>query len=198
MEARTFGEPSANRGRLVRTVVIQNQVYVERLRHGLIDGVEKLTEFHAPVPPVELADDFPGLDIQGGEQRSSAVPRVVVSTAFHLAGAQGQQRLGSVQSLDLRFLIHAQHQTAVSPTMSRTLSMNSGSFDSLKVSLRCGWSAKARQMRFAVLRLSPDSLASERVLQWGGVFGRRFQGHREHALDFGIAHLAWRTGTRFI
>ena len=31
--------------------------------------------------------------------------------------------------------------------MSRTFSMNSGSFESLKVSLRCGCKPKARQMR---------------------------------------------------
>src|SRR3954471_23720849 len=43
--------------------------------------------------------------------------------------------------------------------------MNSGSLDSLKVSLRCGCNPKARQMRLTVLRLKPDSCASERVLQ---------------------------------
>ena len=36
------------------------------------------------------------------------------------------------------------------PTMSRTLSTNRGSADSLKVSLRCGCSANARQMRCTV------------------------------------------------
>src|SRR6266571_530527 len=49
--------------------------------------------------------------------------------------------------------------------MSRTFSMNSGSFDSLKDSVRCGCKAKARQMRLTVLRLSPQACAIERVLQ---------------------------------
>ena len=44
--------------------------------------------------------------------------------------------------------------------------MNSGSFDNLKVSPRCGCRAKARQMRFTVLRLSPEAAASDRVDQW--------------------------------
>jgi hypothetical protein len=55
--------------------------------------------------------------------------------------------------------------------MSRTFSMNSGSFDNLKVSLRCGCSAKACQIRLTVLRLSPHCTASERVLQCVASFG---------------------------
>jgi len=55
--------------------------------------------------------------------------------------------------------------------MSRTFSMNSGSFDSLNVSLRCGCREKACQIRLTVLRLSPHCAASERVLQWVASFG---------------------------
>jgi hypothetical protein len=50
--------------------------------------------------------------------------------------------------------------------MSRTFSMNSGSFDNLKVSVRCGCSAKARQMRATVVWLRPLVRAMARVLQW--------------------------------
>jgi hypothetical protein len=49
--------------------------------------------------------------------------------------------------------------------MSRTLSTNSGSVESLKVSTRCGFRAKARQMRQTAVWLNPVALASERVLQ---------------------------------
>lgn len=55
--------------------------------------------------------------------------------------------------------------------MSRTFSINSGSFDSLKVSLRCGCSEKARQIRFTVLRLRPEAAARDRVLQCVASFG---------------------------
>ena len=47
----------------------------------------------------------------------------------------------------------------------RTLSMNSGSFESLKVSLRCGCRPNARQIRLIVLRLKPECSGSEPVLQ---------------------------------
>ena len=46
--------------------------------------------------------------------------------------------------------------------MSRTLSMNSGSVESLKVSARCGCTPKARQVRFTVLGDIPSWLASSR------------------------------------
>src|SRR5512132_3249228 len=49
--------------------------------------------------------------------------------------------------------------------MSRTFSTNSGSVDSLKVSLRCGCSENARQMRCTVEIDTPVALAIERVLQ---------------------------------
>ena len=49
--------------------------------------------------------------------------------------------------------------------MSRTFCMNSGSLESLKVSVRWGWRENARQMRLMVLRLSPEASAIERVLQ---------------------------------
>ena len=49
--------------------------------------------------------------------------------------------------------------------MSRTFSTKSGSLESLKVSTRCGFRPKARQMRQTAVWLSPVALASERVLQ---------------------------------
>jgi hypothetical protein len=44
--------------------------------------------------------------------------------------------------------------------------MKSGSADSLKVSVRWGCRAKARQMRCTALRLRPLAVAIARVLQW--------------------------------
>lgn len=52
-----------------------------------------------------------------------------------------------------------------SPTMSRTCSMNSGSLESLNVSLRCGWSANAFHIRLTALWLIPERAAIERGLQ---------------------------------
>ena len=50
--------------------------------------------------------------------------------------------------------------------MSRTLSTNSGSLDSLKVSTRCGCRPNAPQMRCTVVADRPVARAIERRLQW--------------------------------
>ena len=50
--------------------------------------------------------------------------------------------------------------------MSRTLSMNSGSLDSLKLSTRCGCRPKAPQIRCTVVAEMPVARAIERRLQW--------------------------------
>jgi hypothetical protein len=49
--------------------------------------------------------------------------------------------------------------------MSRTFSINSGSLESLKVSTRCGRSAKARQIQLTAVWLNPLRFAMARVLQ---------------------------------
>ena len=53
--------------------------------------------------------------------------------------------------------------------MSRTFSTNRGSVESLNVSVRCGCSEKARQIRCTVDTDTPDTFAVPRVLQC--VFG---------------------------
>src|SRR5712671_894635 len=53
----------------------------------------------------------------------------------------------------------------------RLLSTKRGSVDSLKVSLRCGCSENARQMRCTVETDKPEALAIERVLQWVAAAG---------------------------
>ncbi len=50
--------------------------------------------------------------------------------------------------------------------MSRTLSTNNGSLDSLNVSERCGCSPKAAQMRRIVVWEKPVAPAIERIDQW--------------------------------
>jgi hypothetical protein len=56
--------------------------------------------------------------------------------------------------------------------MSRTFSTNSGSVESLKVSLRCGCSENAFQMRWTVEGARPEALAIVRELQWVQPAGR--------------------------
>ena len=64
--------------------------------HGLVNRIEKLAELHAAMPPVEFPDHRTGLHIERGKQRGRAMPRIIVSAAFHLARTHRQQRLRAV------------------------------------------------------------------------------------------------------
>src|SRR6266478_4035453 len=113
MEARPAGQPAVNHRRLVRAVVVENQVDVQGGRHGRVDGVEELTELAGAMPAMELPDDRPTLRIQGGEQRGGAVADVVMTAALDLARAHRQQRLRAIQRLDLALLIDTEHEGPV-------------------------------------------------------------------------------------
>src|SRR5271166_1795524 len=85
---------------------------------------------------------------------------------------------GAVRSSAWIWLFSSTHSTSArsggsrySPTMSRTLSINNGSRLSLKLSLRCGCSAKARQMRLTAVWLMPLALAISRVDQCVAALG---------------------------
>src|SRR6516165_6438187 len=60
MIARTLGQPIPDDGGLVGGVVVDNQMNVQLGRHFLVDAVEKLTEFHAAMAAMALANDFAG------------------------------------------------------------------------------------------------------------------------------------------
>ncbi len=62
---------------------------------------------------MQLAQHMATGHVESGEQTGGAMPFVVVSAAFDLTGAHGQQRRGAVQRLNLSLLVHTQHQGAV-------------------------------------------------------------------------------------
>ena len=76
----------------------------------LVDAVEELAKFHAPVAAMALADHFATGDIERrGKQRGGAIAEVV-GTALGLAGPHRQDRLHPIELLDLRLLVGAQDQ----------------------------------------------------------------------------------------
>lgn len=113
VEPRVSEQPQANRGRFVRAVIIENQVDLVRDRHAGVDLIQELSELERAMPPMALADDLPGLNDQRGEERRGAVADVIVRAAFRRVGAQRQDRLAAIQSLDLRLLVNAQDQRVV-------------------------------------------------------------------------------------
>ncbi len=106
-------ELSPHPRRLVRAVVVENQVNVEVRRDLRVDRIEKLQELLTAMPPVQLADNPARRDIERGEQRGRVVPHVIMRAPFRLARAQRQNRRGAVQGLDLAFFIDRQGQRAI-------------------------------------------------------------------------------------
>ncbi len=107
---RPAGEPALNPRRLVRTVVIHHQMDLGLgLARLLVNELQELEEFLMPVPPVATAHDFPSRHVQGGKQRGGPMALIVVRAPLALSGQHGQQRLGAIQGLDLRLLVHTQH-----------------------------------------------------------------------------------------
>ena len=75
--------------------------------------IEERPDIRGAMAGQALVDNPAGGDVECREQRGGAVPLVVVRVPLGLAGAHGQQRLGSVQRLDLRLFTNSEHQRAV-------------------------------------------------------------------------------------
>src|SRR6185295_12756776 len=68
MEARTFHEPSMDHS-LVSAIVVQDEMHVQGIGHGLLNRVQKLAKFFASMSTMDLADNTSGFDFQSGKQR---------------------------------------------------------------------------------------------------------------------------------
>jgi hypothetical protein len=123
-------------------VVVHDGVDFEPFGHVSVDLLEEVQELGRPMSLVAFADDEARCDVERCEQRCCAVPHVTVRPAFGYAGHHRQDRLLPIQRLDLAFLVNAKDKRSVGVArgkgrISRTLSTNGGSFDSLTVWLRC-------------------------------------------------------------
>src|SRR5260370_20628876 len=74
VEAGTFGQPAADPLRLVRAVVVQDEMYVQFRRHVLLDGMEKAAEFLGAMTTMQLAQHLATGHVESGEQNGGAVP----------------------------------------------------------------------------------------------------------------------------
>ena len=86
---------------------------VQTVWNSGFDLIEKLAELLGTMASIALADDPAGCDVESSKQRGDAVTLLVVTTARRLARAHGQHGLATIQGLDLRLLIDAQHNGAL-------------------------------------------------------------------------------------
>jgi len=109
----TTGKPIPDLRCLVGAVVVHEPVHVQPLRHNGLNGLEEVEKLLMAVLPVTSPDHFACGDVQRSEQRGGSVADIVMAPAFGIARRHRQQRLRSVQGLNLRFLIDAQDRRFV-------------------------------------------------------------------------------------
>ena len=152
MESGPLRQPGSDFGVLVGSIIIDDQVYVQVLRHGLLDLMQETQELLVQMTRLALGDRLYPRHIQAGEQGYGVVSDVVLRDPLDVAYAHGQQRLGPIQCLALRF---SSKQTTIAlsggfrygPIMSRTFSTKNGSVESLNVFCRCGCNEKLCSQR---------------------------------------------------
>ena len=110
MIARSLLQPLANQCCFVRAVVIQHQMNVEIGGNGPIDLLQEIEKLDGAMTPVALAEHAAGGDIESRKQAGDAVSFVIVRAPLQLSGLHRQHWLGAAERLNLRLLVHAQHQ----------------------------------------------------------------------------------------
>ena len=94
-------------------VVVHDDVDVQLVGNASVDLLQEVEKLPGPVAPVALADDAARGDIEGCEQRGRSVALVIVSAPLGHARQHRQDRLCTVERLDLALLVDAEHQRAV-------------------------------------------------------------------------------------
>src|ERR1700687_4854649 len=94
----------------VRGIVVQDQVNCQPTGRAALDALQKaqklLVAMARHAAPQHLAVQY----VESGEHRRGPMARVIVALPLRGSRTHGQNRLGTVQGLNLALLIHAQHQ----------------------------------------------------------------------------------------
>ncbi len=182
-------QPSHHLGVLVGGIIVQNRVDELAGWHRRLDRVQEADELLMPVTLLAPANDGTVQHIRSREQGRGPVPLVVVGHGRRLALLHRQARpsaagrppllcrriirlrrmMGPVERLDLRFLVHREHQA-----MRRRAHVEADDVAQLldelrvlgqKARTRCGTSPCAFQMPCTALKLMPTALAIARPVQ---------------------------------
>ena len=94
--ARPLGQPVADQRRLVGCVIVHDKMNLQIVGNSGFDLIERLAELRGAMAPIALADDPAGCDVEGGEERSVAMARVIVAASSWLTGPHRQYGLAAV------------------------------------------------------------------------------------------------------
>jgi hypothetical protein len=99
-------------GGFVAGGVVEHEVHAELLGNVGVDRFEEFQELDRAVALVQRADDLARLDVERGVEAGGAVALIVVGGALGRPGQHRTGRRGSIQRLNLAFLIDGQHDRA--------------------------------------------------------------------------------------
>ena len=116
--ARMPGQPSSDFGVLVAAVIVEDHMDQFAGRDVALEAVEKTQKLLVAVPLHALADDRAVEHVEGGEQgcrapgfrSGQAIADIVVGHRPGAARLHRQAGLGTIEGLDLAFLIDREHQ----------------------------------------------------------------------------------------
>ena len=108
-ETRMFFQPSLHVRVIVCSIIIQDHVNIQPFGDLPVNLSQEFQKFNVSMSGITGTDYFSLQDIQGSEKTGSAVTFVIVCHCLATSFFHRKARLCSVQGLDLRFLVHAQH-----------------------------------------------------------------------------------------
>lgn len=149
MKSGPTSEPRTNLRMLVSAVVIHHDMNVEFGGHIGFDVPKESQKLLVSVSGFALADDAARSDVEGGEQRCRAVTEIVVRHAFDITEPHGQDRLTTLQGLDLGFFINTQNEGII-----RGIKIQTDDVSNLFDKERIGRQGKAP----SAVRLNPKEL----------------------------------------
>src|SRR5882757_466009 len=120
LKSRPLCQPESYFGMLVSGIVIDDEMDRKISGHDLIDAFEEGKKLLMAMAWFAFGEYRPGGDVEGGKEGGRAMANIVMSDPFHVAQADRQHRLGTVQSLNLGLLIDRQDDSVIGRVQIKT------------------------------------------------------------------------------
>src|SRR5580704_17269120 len=94
-------------------VVVDDQMNVQLRRDAVVEAAQKREKLLMPVPRFAFGENGPGGDDQRSKQSRRSVADVIMGNALHIAEPHRQDRLSSIQRLNLALFVHTELQRVI-------------------------------------------------------------------------------------
>src|ERR1700685_4089487 len=99
-------QPGSHLRMLVGGVIVDDQMNVQFRRDAVVEATQKREKLLMPVARFAFGENGAGGDIQRGKQGSRPMSDVVVGDALHIAEPHRQDRLSSIECLNLALFVN--------------------------------------------------------------------------------------------